>query len=124
MKHEPPGVAELLSHRRRRYVLYCLYTYSNPMTLADVAELITRWESDGHADDHLRDRLRVYNDLYHDHLPALCDADLVVYSQAEDMVDLGPAGRALEPTIESRYAAEIGDVSRAAIDTSSAEPPG
>lgn len=124
MRHESPRVAELLSHRRRRYVLYCLYAYSNPMVLADVAELITRWENDGRTDDHLRDRLRVYGDLYHDQLPVLCDADLVVYSQEEDMVDLGPAGRALEPTIESRYAAEIGDVSRAVVDTPGAERSG
>lgn len=121
MSHGLPGVAELLSHRRRRYVLYCLYIYTNPMTLPDVAELVTRWENDGRTDAHLRDRLRIYNDLYHDHLPALCDAGLVGYSQAEDMVDLGPAGRALEPIVESRYSAEIGDVSRTASDTSGAE---
>lgn len=124
MRHEPPRVAELLSHRRRRYVLYCLYTYSNPLMLADVAELITRWENDGWTEEHLRDRLRVYGDLYHDHLPAMCGADLVVYSQAEDMVDLGPAGRALESAVESRYAAEIGDVSRAPGGAAGAERPG
>lgn len=109
----PKRVKELLAHRRRRYLLYCLYLYSNPLKLADIADQLTIWGNDGPGDEYLRNRLRIYNSLYHDHLPAMQDADIVNYHQDDDMVDLGPAGKQLEPVIKEKWSAEATELLQA-----------
>lgn len=89
----------LLAHPYRRYLLWTLYLSSPPLPLADVADLITVWET-GEAADRNRDRrLRIYMALYHDHLPELVEAGVVDYHQAADEVDLGPLGPFLEPVV-------------------------
>ena len=100
----------MLSEPRRRYVLYCLDRYSTPMELADVAELVLVWEHAGCPDDYLRERLYTYNDLYHEHLPVLCEADLVEYDQSEDVVSPGPAAAEVEPALERYRRSDLGDV--------------
>ncbi len=96
-----------LSHRYRWRLLYCLFTYANPIWLPDVAHQLTVWDSD---DVDTRERLQIYNALYHDHLPALRDADLVTYRQRDDEVELGPAAEAVEPVISDRLESEIDDL--------------
>lgn len=89
----------LLGHPYRRYLLWTLYLSSPPLPLADVADLITVWETDEAADRNRDRRLRIYMALYHDHLPELVDAGVVDYHQAADAVDLGPLGPSLEPVV-------------------------
>ncbi|MFB6221537.1 MAG: hypothetical protein ABEH90_08870 [Halolamina sp.] len=101
MRSENPvdDLETLLAPRRRRSMLYCLLLYANPLELADVAHQVAEWEFGADAEEFLQKRLRVYASLYHDHLPALEAADLVEYSQCEDVVELGPRTRAAKSRI-------------------------
>lgn len=91
--------AEILPVQRRRYLLYCLQLSSGPLTLAEIAHQLAVWESPD-AETVARDeRQHIYTSLYHDHLPALLDAELLTYSPAEDLVDHGPAAAAIEPAL-------------------------
>ncbi|OYR41581.1 hypothetical protein DJ73_16345 [Halorubrum sp. Ea1] len=90
------------------------------MWLPDVAHQLTVWDRD---DVDTRERLRIYNALYHDHVPPLREADLVAYHQPDDEVELGPAAEAVEPVISDRLASEIDDLLTAErTDTDVADP--
>jgi len=107
------GATEILAERRRRYILYCLYMYSNPVLLPDIAHQITIWEA---PDDHsvgLEQRLQTYMSLYHDHVPTLVDDGVVEYDQPEDMLELGPAADRIESQLESCLQDEIDELLRA-----------
>lgn len=93
-------ILDLLSAHRRRYTLYCLYLYANPMRLSDVADQVTEWEHGRPGDELLEERLRTYNDLYHCHVPKLADADVIGYSQEENMVELASNVDPLRPYLE------------------------
>lgn len=93
-------VHDLLAARRRRYTLYCLYMYATPIGLPDVAEQVTMWEHGVPSRELLDERLRTYNDLYHNHVPKLADADVVAYSQDEDVLDLARNAAQLRPYLE------------------------
>lgn len=106
--------AELLAHRDRRYLLYCLVLYTPPVPLAMIADQLAVWTHAPRPEaQYLRERLRIYNALYHDHLPVLCDADLVTYDQEDDMVDVGPAAERVEPVLSRALSAEIAELLRA-----------
>lgn len=125
MSERPPeATSDPLAHDRRRYLLYCLHLYSTPMKLADVAQQVLVWEREDEPADYLRGRLRVYNDLYHDHLPALCEAGIVEYDQEDDMVDLGPAAPGVEAELERHLSAELGDLLHAEGNAFERAPPG
>lgn len=93
-------ILDLLSARRRRFALYCLYLYANPMRLPDVAEQVTEWEHGKPGEELLEERLRTYNDLYHSHVPKLDEADVIEYNQDEDMVELSVNVTQLRPYLE------------------------
>lgn len=113
MRAEPlPGGGDPLEHRYSRHLLYCLYVYTTPMKLPDVADQITVWDEDADG-DYLEERLRIYDTLYHDHVPALCEADLVEYDQRTDTVDLGPAAEEAEPAVERVFLTEVDELLRA-----------
>lgn len=103
-------IEDLLAHPHRRYLLYYLSLYANPVRLPDVAHQITIWETSEPAKDHLQDRLRIYTSLYHDHLPKLTEIDIVEYSQEEDMIELGPTVEEFMPAIERRFHREVEDL--------------
>jgi hypothetical protein len=91
-------VYRLLAARRRRYALYCLYRYENPVRLPDVADHITEWET---TDAQLpEESMRTYNDLYHCHIPKLADAAIVSYYQSGDVVSLDRNAVQLRPYLE------------------------
>ncbi|WP_137287198.1 DUF7344 domain-containing protein [Halorussus salinisoli] len=88
---------DLLSSRRRRYVLYYLREQGGAVTLEELAEQITSWESE--ADDHGSpstqpsiddppDYQRVLADLHHTQLPRLDDADAVTFDAEDGYVSL------------------------------------
>ncbi|MFB6301488.1 MAG: hypothetical protein ABEH78_01300 [Haloferacaceae archaeon] len=93
-------IHDLLAKRRRRYTLYCLYLFANPMRLPDVADQVTEWEYGRPGEELLHERLRTYNDLYHSHVPKLDAVDVVEYSQAEDMIELAHNASRLRPYLE------------------------
>ena len=92
----------LLEETTRRYFLYCLFIHPTPMSLPDVADQLTVWSGDESGDSYLRQRLYLYNELYHDHLPSLREADIVEYDQRADMVWLGLEADAVRPVV-GRY---------------------
>lgn len=66
---------DLLSNRRRRYVLYYLREQGDTVTLEELAEQIVAWESD----DRGVDKQQVLADLHHSQLPRLAEADVVTF---------------------------------------------
>lgn len=82
-------VFDLLSDQRRRYALQCLSEHRS-LTLADLAEEVTRREQDMPISAiPEEDVLRVYTSLWHAHVPKLSEADVVAYDQERDLVRLG-----------------------------------
>lgn len=93
-------IHDLLSARRRRYALYYLYLYTPPALLFDVAKQVTEWEHGVSGADLLDEHLRTYHSLYHNHVPTLADADVVVYNQSEEMIELDRHAAQLRPYLE------------------------
>lgn len=93
-------IHELIASRRRRYTLYCLYLYANPMRLSDVAGRITEWEHGEAAADFLDERLAIYTSLFHIHVPKLAAADVVAYDRADEMIELDRNAAPLRPYLE------------------------
>lgn len=81
---------DILSHKRRQYILYCLDRYQTPMALADLADEVARLEHDVATLLQIpkEDVKQIYIDLYHSHLPKMEDANLLEYSQDQDTVRL------------------------------------
>jgi hypothetical protein len=76
---------DLLSNRRRRYVLYYLREQNGTVTLEELAEQVASWESD--AGNRVDDE-RVLADLYHSQLPRLEEADTITFDPEENYVTL------------------------------------
>jgi hypothetical protein len=79
----------ILSNSRRRYILYYLYTRSEPATIDELAGQIAAWENEV-AVDALDDtaRRRVYVSLYQTHLPKLDDFGIADYDRDDGTVTL------------------------------------
>jgi hypothetical protein len=98
-----------LASPRRRVALRCLQAHRT-VVLADLAEYVAEREADASVVDIPPERVqRVYFSLYHRHVPALEDADLVRYDQEADVVTV------TERTSEALAAARdaIDDLARA-----------
>lgn len=90
----------LLASRRRRYVLYCLYLYVNPIQVSDVAEQVAEWTHSGSSGELTVERSRLYVSLYHVDVPKLAEVDAVSYSRSEDTVELADNASQLRPYLE------------------------
>lgn len=88
---------DLLSNRRRRYVLYSLREQEGSATVEELADRVTSLEEDdGEAD---RDRVRA--DLHHNQLPRLEDAGAVTFDAERGYVTLaGDAGGPLSEYLD------------------------
>lgn len=120
-------VSGLFDAPRRRYLLYCLHLFTNPVRLSNIAYQVSIWEGEGTADDLVTARYRTYMSLYHDHLPELTAAGIVEYDQTEDMVELGARDPDLKDRLEEHLSRELDDLLRAehatvGADTESALP--
>jgi hypothetical protein len=80
----------ILSVERRRYALYCLQQYRNPLTLADLADEVALLEHDERSVAQIpgEDIKSIYTNLYHSHVPKMDDAGVVEYDQTDDTVRL------------------------------------
>lgn len=80
----------ILSHERRRYALYCLQEYRNPLALADLAEEVALLEYDTPRITEIDAEgvKSVYMSLYHTHLPKMAAANVLEYDQETDSVQL------------------------------------
>lgn len=80
---------EALSHRRRRHVLQCLEEERTPLTLAELANEVTKRDREAtQSGISAEETEKIRVSLYHLHLPKLGDADLVAYDREEDSVML------------------------------------
>lgn len=75
---------DLLSNRRRRYVLYSLREQEGSATVEELADRVTSLEED----DGEADRDRVRTDLHHNQLPRLEDAGAVTFDAERGYVTL------------------------------------
>jgi len=107
----------VLAHRYRRWLLYCLCTYTTPMYLPDIAQQLAVWDRPDDETEFIQIRLAVYNDLYYDHLPGLRDANLVTYHQQHDEIDVGSATADIKPVLRDQLAIEIDDLLAAEVDS-------
>jgi hypothetical protein len=80
------------------------------MYLPDIAHQLTRWDRTNGETNFAQTQLTVYDDLYYDHLPALCDANLVTYRQQHDEVDVGEATVDIEPVLRDKLETELDDL--------------
>lgn len=76
----------LLSKRRRRLTLQVLQESGVPITIAELAKQVAERERGSCTADDLR---AIHIALYHNHLPRLEDADVVVYDQERGEVTPG-----------------------------------
>lgn len=58
------------------------------LSLPDLADEVTERRYGSPADDYPEERLAVYMDLYHDHVPALVERGYLTYDQETDTVKL------------------------------------
>jgi hypothetical protein len=90
---------ELLSARYRRYLLYSLSYFTTPVALARVADKVTELANGEPADELPDERLEIYMQLYHTHLPRLVEAGVVQFNQTDDTVEFGPNASQLVPLL-------------------------
>ncbi|WP_276300487.1 DUF7344 domain-containing protein [Halorussus lipolyticus] len=80
-------VFEMLSNRRRRYVVYYLLDADGEAELRDLSRTIAAWENDKRPDEVTStERKRVYNALQQAHLPKMDDAGLVEFDSSRSTV--------------------------------------
>ncbi|MBZ6495699.1 DUF7344 domain-containing protein [Natrinema longum] len=90
---------ELLSCRRRRYVIHYLKQRrrTEPVAVRDLVERIAAWENDVGLDEVTRSqRMRVYTALRQSHLPKLNDSGVVRYDSDRGTVELTEVASSLE----------------------------
>lgn len=78
---------DVLGNRRRRYILWALYSCPTPMESRRLAEQIAAWETDSEPDQVATSKYQsVYNSLYQSHLPQLERIGLVEYDRSNNIV--------------------------------------
>lgn len=93
-------ILELLSVRRRRYLLAALSNVATPASLPRLADEMTEWEHGVPAEERKQERQQIYMSLYHTHVPKLEDADVVSYTQADDTVEWDENAQIVRPYLE------------------------
>lgn len=92
---------DVLTNRRRRYVFYCLREYQTPMSLADLANEVTARERDMPVSElPAEDVKRIYASLYHLHIPELEGANIVEYTEEQDLIRLTENREKIELLLE------------------------
>jgi hypothetical protein len=87
---ELESVFSVLSHARRRYLLYAL-TENPEWTLTDLATKLAAWEADiDESTVERRRRDRTYISLVHTHVPKLVDEGVVAFDEATETIAPGP----------------------------------
>lgn len=101
-------VFDLLSNRRRRFVLHYLIQENRPVSIQELSRQLAMWEFEAPAEE-LTDQQekRIYVALYQTHLPKLEDAGVVDYDSDTGLVEISSQATQLqsyldEPTEEER----------------------
>lgn len=94
-------IFEVLSNRRRRYVLHYLTQNGDAATLGQAAEQVAAWENETRVDEVTADqRKRVYTSLQQFHLPKLDDQNVVEFDDRSGRIELTAAGDDLDVYVE------------------------
>lgn len=86
---------EILSDRRRRYVLARLHESVKPMHLGSLAEEIAEWERDSEEIEDPGTAEKIHQSLYHIHVAKMGEVGLVDYDGMCDTVALAGEGHVL-----------------------------
>lgn len=82
-------VFDLLSNRRRRFILAYLSEQETPVTLKRLTTQLAGWENGIDVDEVTdQQRKRVYISVYQTHVPRLTDASLITYDSDTGLVEL------------------------------------
>jgi hypothetical protein len=94
-------VFDILSNRRRRFVIHCLREADGPVSIRELSETIATWENDcDRATLEPKQRKRVYTALHQTHLPKMVQAGVAVYDSDEGIVELTPRSSVLETYLD------------------------
>ena len=96
-------VFDILSNRRRQYVLHYLRTDggSNATDLAELVDYVTACEA-ASGEITPAERKRVYNALRQTHLPRLDDAGMIAFDPETNRIELADAARKAGPYLDGR----------------------
>lgn len=91
-------VFDVLSDRRRRYVLYCLHQHDRPVTVDTLARWIAALEAESPPEAVATDDVqRIVTDLSHSQLPRLADIPLINYDRDDDAVTIADDALQIQP---------------------------
>lgn len=92
---------DLLSNRRRRFVLHYLLREDRPVSIQELSKQVAMWEF-GVTDEELSDqqKKRIYVALYQTHVPKLEEAGVIEYDSDTGLVEIAGQARQLEPYLE------------------------
>lgn len=99
-------IFDLLSNRRRRYVLNFLLRVDRPVSIQELSKELATWEFDVDQED-LTDQQekRIYVALYQTHIPKLEDAGVIEYDSDAGLVELTDDAQRLQPYVEEEIQA-------------------
>jgi DNA-binding transcriptional ArsR family regulator len=101
-------VFEMLSNRRRRYVIHALKHAEGPVEVSELSRDVTAWERGiDPADVTYDDRRNVYSTLKRTHLPKLAEQEVVTISEDPCLVEPTPALDDLDVYMEVLSSREI-----------------
>lgn len=101
-------IFDVLSNRRRRFVIHALKRTEEPIEVSKLSTHVTAWELDVDPKEvEYEDRRNVYSTLQRTHLPKLEEKDIVDVDEEENLVEATPALQSLEIYIEALGTKEI-----------------
>ena len=101
-------IFDVLSNRRRRFVIHALKREDRPLEVAELSTYVTAWEH-GMDPDHVKyeDRRNVHSTLTRTHLPKLEENDVIIYDTEASVVEPTPTLNDLDIYIEVLQGREI-----------------
>ena len=110
-------VYDLLSNRRRRFVISKLRRADGAVSVNELSEAVAAWENDVEIDELTDKQIkRVYVSLYQIHIPKLDEAGLVAYDKDAGQVELTPAVSELDSYLPDQEADDEGiEIGRAHV---------
>ena len=101
-------IFDVLTHRRRRYILYELQHHDEELSTQHLAMTVAAWETErSQSAVEATDYRRVFTALHHAHLPKLADANAIAYDEAQQQVSLQDHPPLLETCLHASASREL-----------------
>ncbi|WP_424016057.1 DUF7344 domain-containing protein [Halorubrum xinjiangense] len=101
-------IFEVLSNRRRRFVIHALKRAEGPVEVSELSTHVTAWEHGVDPEEvQYEDRRNVYSTLQRTHLPKLEEKNVVTVHEEENLVEPTPELEALDIYVEVLRSKEI-----------------